>query len=66
VDALRGTTKTPRLKKYAGRGSLLSGIRRSLSERLKPTREIKAAIMGLVPLGISDTHVNFDIYPRKA
>jgi hypothetical protein len=50
----RGTTKTRRLKKYAGRGSFLSGIRRALSERLKPIIKIEAAKMGLVSLGISD------------
>lgn len=62
----RGTTKTPRLKKYAGRGSFLSGIRRGLSERLKPIIKIEAVQMGLVPLGISDAPVNLDTSLRTA
>jgi hypothetical protein len=62
----RDATKTPRLKKYAGRGSFLSGIRRGLSERLKPIIKIEAVQMGLVPLGISDAPINLDTFPRTA
>jgi hypothetical protein len=49
-----------------GGGSFLSGIRRSLSECLKPIMEIEAVKMGLVPLGISDGSVNLDTSPRTA
>ncbi len=62
----RGTTKTPRLKKHNRGGSFLSGVRRSLSERLKPIIEIEAVKMGLVPLGISDASVYLDTFPRAA
>jgi hypothetical protein len=43
-----------------------AGIRRGLSERLKPIIEIEAVKMGVVLLGIFDAPVNLDTSSRTA
>ena len=53
-------------EKRTGGAWFLSGIRRGLSERLKPIIETEAIKLGLVPLGISDAPVTLDTSRRTA